>query len=362
MRDKRFSDFMTTKKSKKKIMRIEDRKSSHIDICLKKDVEHKRSAGFENVELAYSALPEVDFEEIDSITKIFGKKISFPFYIEAITGGFEKGKRINKELAKAAEANNIGFALGSQRAMIENPKLKDTYYVRDVAPTIPIIGNIGAVNLKENGMIKKVESAVKTVDADALAIHLNPLQEIMQPEGEKNFKGCLDAIREACDVLDVPIIVKEVGAGINEKVASELEKAGASMINIAGVGGTSWAAVEILRHKSKIGKKLENFREWGIPTIKSLYEVRKATKLPIIVSGGVRSGIDLAKGIALGASYGSAALPFLKAWNEKKIDETIKQWKNEFQISMFLTGSRNIKELYNKYKWSCIYEAERERS
>ena len=229
-------------------MSIISRKDEHLEICLKgKAVNLRKTAGFEDVKLIYDALPELSMNDVSTSCIFLGKKMSAPFYIDAMTGGSERGGKINKVLAAAAEKADIGFALGSQRAMIENPKLKHTYQVRDVAPNIPIIGNIGAANLREPGMIQKVADAVKDVGADALAIHLNPLQEILQSEGARDFRGTLAAIEEACDVIDVPIIAKEVGCGISGKVAKKLDKAGVDMINVAGAGGTSWPRVELMR-------------------------------------------------------------------------------------------------------------------
>jgi isopentenyl-diphosphate delta-isomerase len=226
--------------------------------------------------------------------------------------------------------------------MIEKPELAKTYKVRDVAPNIPIIGNIGAANLREPGMLQKVADAIKEVDADALAVHLNPLHEIVQPEGERDFRGNLGAIEAACDVIDVPIIAKEVGCGISGKVAKKLDKVGIDMINVAGAGGTSWPRVELLRGGAK---EMQRFADSGIPTIVALASTLRATKKPIIVSGGVRGGVDIAKALVMGASCAAAALPFLLAWKENKLNETIKRWKDELKTTMLLTGSISLLEL-----------------
>lgn len=320
------------------------RKKSHIDVALKHVVTNlRKTTGFEDVKLIYCALPELDFEKVDTSTTFLGKRISAPFMIDAITGGHPIAKKVNRDLAAAAEAAGIPFALGSQRAMIESPALKDTYYVRDVAPSIPIIGNIGAVNLKEKGMIDKVDAALKDVGADALAVHLNALQEVIQPEGDKNFEGCLAAISDACKRLDVPVIVKEVGFGINGDVARQLDRAGVAMINVAGAGGTSWSRLELLRGEGR----LQRFADSGLPTVLALIDTLKATRKPVIVSGGVRSGVDIAKGIALGASYAAAALPFLQAWDKgrRSIDELIALWKDELRVTMFAVGAESVQEL-----------------
>ncbi|VVB73472.1 Isopentenyl-diphosphate delta-isomerase [uncultured archaeon] len=321
---------------------IQRRKEEHVGFVLKKEVQNRSlSPGFEDIQFGYSALPEIDFYRVDIKTRMFGKDLSAPLMIDAMTGGYPKAKRINRDLAEAAEETGIAFAVGSQRAMIEEPILADTYKVRDVAPNIPILGNIGAVNLKERGMAFRVEGALKAIDADALQIHLNPLQEIIQPEGDRNFEGCLAAIERARDLIDVPIVIKEVGSGITGEIARRLEKAGARMINVSGAGGTSWGRIESLRHK----REGHGLSDVGIPTAVSLIDVSGSVKLPIIASGGVRSGVDAAKSIMLGASYAAAAFPFLAAWDAGTAGNVIATWKEELQAVAFLTGSRNLKEL-----------------
>jgi len=321
---------------------IQRRKEEHVSFVLKKEVQNRSlSPGFEDIQFSYSALPELDFYRIDTKTTMFGKELSAPLMIDAMTGGYQKAKQINRDLATAAEETGIAFAVGSQRAMIEDTSLADTYKVRDVAPSVPIIGNIGAVNLKEKDMIRKVEGALKAIDADALAIHLNPLQEIIQPEGDRNFEGCLSVIEQTCDAIDVPVVIKEVGSGITGDIARRLEKAGASMINVSGAGGTSWGRIESLRHK-RSGHGLSDV---GIPTVTALMDVAGSVKVPIIASGGVRSGVDAAKSIMLGASYSAAAFPFLAAWDAGEVGNTIATWKEELKAVAFLVGAKNLKEL-----------------
>ena len=332
-------------------MSIISRKDDHLEICLSgKAVNMRKTAGFEDVKLMYDALPEMSLNDVNISCIFLGKRMSAPFYIDAMTGGSEKGGKINKALATAAERAGIGFALGSQRAMIEKPELAKTYMVRDVAPNIPIIGNIGAANLRKPGMIQKIADAIKEVGADALAIHLNPIHELVQPEGERDFRGTLNAIAETCDVVDVPVIAKEVGCGISGKVAKKLDKAGVDMINVAGAGGTSWPRVETVREGNSLFSRLSNpivsrFSDSGTPTIIALASTLKATKKPVIVSGGVRGGVDIGKALAMGASCAAAASPFLVAWKENKLNETIKRWKDELKTTMLLTGSKDIYEL-----------------
>jgi len=315
---------------------IQKRKKEHIEVVLKKDIQYEKSAGFEKIEFIHNALPEMDFEEVDCSTSFLGKKLKAPLIIEAMTGGFEGGEKINKALAKAAEKFGIAFGLGSQRAMLENKKDR-SYFVREVAPTIPIIGNIGAVQLRKYG-VKDLEWLVSECELDALAIHLNPLQEILQPNGDRDFSGILNRIGLVCKELSVPVIVKETGAGIDRTVAIKLKEAGVKWIDVAGAGGSSWSKVEYLRGKGVCG-----FEEWGITTTESILECKGV--VPIIASGGLRSGIDCAKSIALGAEIAGAAYPFLKALNSKKLEQTIEEWILQLKMCMFLTGSKNIEEL-----------------
>ncbi|MEW6329170.1 MAG: type 2 isopentenyl-diphosphate Delta-isomerase [Candidatus Micrarchaeota archaeon] len=322
----------------------EKRKLSHVEICAAKDVEARgKKAGFSDVELVHNALPECDLEKINISCALFGKKMAAPFIIEAITGGYPEAEKINKELAKAAEATGVAMGLGSQRAMIENQKLSGTYNVRDVAPSIVLLGNIGLVQLKEYS-VKQICEALAAVNADALAVHLNALQEAVQPEGNRNFEGCLEALAKLCKEVGGPIIAKETGAGISRDAAVRLERAGVKAIDVGGAGGTSWSGVEFYRGS----ENAETFWDWGIPTVCSLIEARGAVRVPIIASGGVRSGVDVAKSLALGASYAGAALPFLKLVKKggaKSVIAEIEKWKLDLKTAMFLAGARNLDEL-----------------
>ncbi len=313
------------------------RKKDHIELSLRKESQYSFSAGFERVRLIHNSLPECSLLDVDASVKFLGRKISMPLVISAITGGYPKAKTINKGLAGAAQDAGVAFGLGSQRAMIENPKLTDTYRVRDVAPDIPVIANIGAAQLREY-KISDIEHLVSAVEADALAVHLNPLQEVIQPEGDVNFSGVLAAIAKVCDKLDVPVIVKETGAGISDTVAMDLSGAGVDWIDVAGAGGTSWSRIEYMR-----GGRVPGFGDWGIPTVESIIMCRGI--LPMIASGGVRNGVDAAKAIALGADMAGAAQPFLEALLKGKIRDELNLWKKQFRISMFLTGSKSVKEL-----------------
>ena len=321
-------------------MSIIQRKMDHINLALKKDVSFRSiSAGFEDVFVFHNSLPELNFEEVNAGCVFLKKRLSAPILIDAITGGFSGAEKINKKLASAAEKEGIAFAMGSQRAMIQNPDLSYTYKVRDVAPTVPIIGNVGIANL-DRLTISKLDSAMKEVDADAFAIHLNPLQEAIQKEGDKDFSQKTRLINEVCDSVDIPVIIKEVGHGISPDALKEINKTKAKMINVAGAGGTSWTKIESLRSGSS-----SSFNEDGIPTVVSLVNAKRITKKELIVSGGVRSGIDIAKGIVLGAELGGAAVPFLHAYKTDKIETLIRNWRYELKVFMFSRGVKGLKGL-----------------
>ncbi|MDD5959336.1 MAG: type 2 isopentenyl-diphosphate Delta-isomerase [Methanobrevibacter wolinii] len=321
---------------------IQDRKLQHLLICRDYDVNYKRTTGFEDIELIHKALPEVDMANIDISTTAFGKKLDSPLFISAITGGHPKSEEINKELAIAAEEMNIALGLGSQRAAVENPELNSTYTVaRKYAPNALLLGNIGAPQMKY------AEKAVEMFDADILAIHLNPLQEAIQPKGDVDATGYMESISEISDLVDVPVLVKETGAGISANDAIKLQKAGVDFIDIQGSGGTSWAAVETYRNEDKyLG---EEFWDWGIPTAVSTAEVCSSVNIPVISSGGIRSGLEAAKAIALGADAVGMALPFLKRAfiGHKSIIDYVNKFNESLKLAMFLVGAQNIEELKN---------------
>ncbi len=322
------------------------RKSDHIDIVLNKDVNHKKTTGLENIELNYCSLPEIDLDDVNISTEFLGKSLSAPIIISGMVGGIEKAKNINKRIAVSAQNVGIGMGLGSQRSMLKDSKLKSTYIVKDVAPDILLIGNIGIIQLKKYEL-ETIEKMIEDVQADALAIHINAAQEAIQPEGDTNFSDCISIIDEISRELSKPVYVKEVGNGISYEVAKELAKTKIKAIDVQGVGGTSWTAIEGIRGDFEIGK---TFWDFGIPTAISIYSCRKAFKGKIIASGGIRTGLDIVKSIILGADLGGFATPIIKIDNfggVKEIEKFLNRIIREIKISCYLLGCKNIKELKN---------------
>ncbi|MFH1246971.1 MAG: type 2 isopentenyl-diphosphate Delta-isomerase [Candidatus Micrarchaeota archaeon] len=320
------------------------RKLQHVKIALEKDVQHSTPAGFDDINFLHYALPEMNYSEIDASVTFLKRKFSLPFMVLSMTGGHETVEKINKDIALACEEKNIAMGVGSQRAMIETPSLAKTFKVKDVAPKVFLCGNIGGYQLTKYST-QQIETLVSAIEADALCIHLNPLQEIVQPEGDRNWTGVLKAIEKTCTKLSVPVIAKEVGTGINAEVCRELEKAGVAAIDVSGTGGTSWAGIEVYRKGSDAGNLYWN---WGVPTVTALIEAAKTVKVPLIASGGIRNGLHVAKAIRLGATLVGAATPFLKAQNEngaEGVKKEIEKWETELKIAMFLTRSRNLTAL-----------------
>ncbi len=319
------------------------RKLAHVDICLRKKVEARaKGPGFGDCEFVHQALPEVDFSKINIERVFLKKKLSAPFVIEAMTGGYTGAMKINEALAHSAEEEGVALALGSQRAMIESPALIPTYSVRAIAPSIPILGNIGIAQISRYGPAR-ISTAIERIGADALVVHMNPLQEVCQKEGDRNFSGFFKSLEKICSGISCPVIAKETGAGISMETAVKLERAGVAMIDVAGAGGTSWSAVESYR-----GSGETEFWDWGMPTAQSVVECSQKVKIPIIASGGVRSGHDAAKALALGASFAGAALPFLKKVNSggsKSLIIELRSWKDELKAAMFLSGAKDLNAL-----------------
>jgi isopentenyl-diphosphate delta-isomerase len=330
-----------------------ERKGDHIKICLEKDVQAKRiTAGFEDIFFVHRALPEINRENIDLSTKLFDHKFSAPIIVGAMTGGTSEATKINKAIAEAVQELGLGMGVGSQRAAIEDAKLECSFAeTRKKAPTAFLIANIGAPQLVQGWRLDQAQIAVNMIDADALAIHLNPLQEAIQPEGETNYANALAKIKEIATSLSVPVIAKETGAGIAAEEAKKLEEASIKGIDVSGAGGTSWAAVEYYRAKAAMdanGERLgQTFWDWGIPTAVSVFEVSNSVNLPIIASGGIRTGLDVAKSLALGASLVSVSAPVLRPATQGvgQVKKTLELIIEELKNALFLTGSDTIKKL-----------------
>jgi isopentenyl-diphosphate Delta-isomerase len=332
---------------------IKNRKKEGIDIPLKKGAQARTASTYlEFVRLVHNALPEIDYTDIETSCIFMDRRFSAPLIIDSMTGGTPEARKINERLGKLAQEYDIPMGLGSQRAGLKSEELASTYSVaRKNAPHAFLIANIGGAQLSKGLTVSEVEKIVEMIRADALVIHLNPLQELIQPEGEPRYSGVLEQIANLVMHLNLPVMVKEVGAGISREVASRLEMAGVSAINIAGSGGTSWAGVEKIRAdaaRNRIKIHLgELFWDWGIPTAISLIEAKRAVKTPIIASGGLRNGLEVAKCIALGADMCAMAYPFLLAAAQSldNLFEYMNLLLAELKSTMFLLGSKNIEML-----------------
>ena len=329
-----------------KVTRTSARKSDHIRINLEQDVRSKLTNGLERYFFLHNALPELNLEEVDLSVQVFGKKLKAPLLISSMTGGSKEATQINQRLAEAAQASGVAMGLGSQRAAIEDKKLASSYKVRNVAPDILLFANLGAVQLNYGYGLDHLQRAVDMAEADALMLHLNALQEAVQPEGDTNFAGLLQKIEIMCKQLPVPVVIKEVGWGISGDLAKHLAHAGVQGIDVAGAGGTSWTQVEMHRAKNKRQARLAAaFADWGIPTAESIMQVREAVRtMRIFASGGLRSGLDIAKCIALGAELGGMASPYLKAADQsvEAVVQTIQEVARELQVAMFAAGAGDI--------------------
>lgn len=340
---------------KRPILSTEQRKADHIRINLEEDVSFPRlTTGLERYSFVHQALPELDLDEIDISRRLFGKTVSAPILVSSMTGGTKEAGDINRTLAEAAQAYGLAMGLGSQRAGIEHAETAATFQVRDVAPDILLFANLGAVQLNHGYTADHCLRAVEMVEADALILHLNPLQEALQSGGDTRWRGLIDRIAAVCQALPVPVIVKEVGWGISEQAARMLIDAGVGAIDVAGAGGTSWSQVEMHRAPSERLRRLAAaFSDWGIPTAESLQAVRKVRAqssrpdLPLFASGGIRTGQDVAKCLALGADLVGLASPFLRRAAES-VDSVLEEMElltNELRIAMLCSGAADIDAL-----------------
>ena len=336
------------------------RKRDHINLCLDlgSGVEYSRKTTWlEYVELIHEAVPELDLEEISTEARLLGRAFKLPVLIEGMTGGTPEAYEINRSLAEAAEKLGIPIELGSQRAALTDPGLEYTYKVaREAAPKAFLIGNIGAVQLAKEG-VTAAEKAVEMIEADALALHLNSLQELVQPEGSAFFRGVLRAVREASEKLPVPLIAKEVGTGISGETAKALVEAGVRVIDVAGAGGTNWAKIELERSRGVAPAKFsiaEVFLEWGIPTAASVLEVSSAVEgVEVIASGGIRDGLQAAKALAIGADFVGIARPLLKPATQgpEAVVKNIAEIGEQLKTAMFLTGVKSVNDLKKKKRY-----------
>lgn len=325
----------------------EQRKADHIRINLKEDVNFRQlTSGLEHYHFLHQALPEIDLNQVDTSVSFLGKRLDAPLLISSMTGGTEQAMLINTHLAQAAETRQIAMGVGSQRAALEEPELAASFQLRQFAPTTILLANLGAVQLNYGYTIEHCRQAVDMLAADALILHFNVLQEAVQPEGDANFSGLLGKIEQVCRALPVPVIAKEVGWGFAEDTARRLIEAGVAAIDVAGAGGTSWTQVEMHRADTDIRRRVAaTFVDWGIPTAEAILAVKRAAPgLPVIASGGLRNGLDIAKCIALGATLGGMAGPFLKAAvkSRQAVLDEIEIVQSELKIAMFAIGVDSI--------------------
>ena len=331
---------------------IENRKSEHLRVCIEEDVEFQQlTSDLEKYRFTHCCLPELDRSDIELGTTFLGKSLKAPILISSMTGGTELAHLVNTRLATVAQRYGLAMGVGSQRIALEQPELAPTFAVRSLAPDILLLANLGAVQLNYGCGLEDCLKLVELLEADALILHLNPLQEWVQSEGDSNFKGLLAKIEQICAQLPVPVIAKEVGNGISAVTAKKLIEAGVAAIDVAGAGGTSWAKVESQRAKDNRQRHLgQVFADWGLPTAECITAIRSMNStIPLIASGGLKNGLDLAKSIALGADLAGLARPFLVAAieSEAAVDELVKFLIAELEIVLFCTGNPNLSALKN---------------
>ncbi|MEP0868213.1 type 2 isopentenyl-diphosphate Delta-isomerase [Trichocoleus desertorum AS-A10] len=328
----------------------QSRKADHIRICLDENVQcHQATNGLERYRFTHCCLPEIDRSEINLTTQFLGKPLAAPLLISSMTGGTELAKTINYRLATVAQHYKIAMGVGSQRVAVENPEVAPTFNVRSLAPDILLFANLGAVQLNYSYGLDQCLRVIDWLEADALILHLNPLQECVQTKGDTNFRGLLAKIATLCQKLPVPVIAKEVGNGISGAMAQKLIEAGVQAIDVAGAGGTSWAKVESERATDAKQRRLgATFAEWGLPTAECITSIRAiAPTIPLIASGGLRDGLEVAKAIALGADLAGLAQPFLQAAceSETALAELAEVLIAEIETVLFCTGSPTIEAL-----------------
>lgn len=331
-------------------MTIQNRKKEHVELTLNENINYEKSSGFERYRFHHNAIPEVDVNDVDLSCSLLGRLFSFPLFVSSMTGGYSDAGAVNAQLASFCERRGLPMGVGSQRAMLENSdEIESFSIVRKHAPNAFIAANIGGAQLIGGMDSEKATLLIDSIRADALIIHLNPLQELMQPEGDRNFKGIRDGIASILEVVDCPVIVKETGAGISAETARTLLQMGVQVIDIAGAGGTSWSKVENLRERSL--DPLYQFDDWGIPTVDCLIEVEKLKSdfsFELIASGGIRTSSDIVKSFALGADFTASAQPIIKALfehGEEGLETLIDGWMRECRVLLTLLGCECFNDL-----------------
>jgi len=333
------------------------RKRDHLKICLEEDVAFRSvSTGLEHYYLIHQALPELALDDIDLSCYFLGRHLQAPLLISAMTGGTPSAEMVNRNLAVAAQATGVAMSVGSQRAALDGEHLVATYTVRDIAPDILLLANLGAVQLNYEYGVDECRQAVEMIQADALILHLNPLQECLQSGGNTNFRGLLKKIETVCSKLSVPVVAKEVGWGLSAQAARMLADAGISALDIAGAGGTSWAEVEKFRIGEDSQRRVaESFSDWGIPTADSIRWVKETVPdIPIVASGGIRTGVEIVKSLCLGARICGMAIPLLKpaTISNGQVLERLEEIRLEIRIAMLCSGARTLEQLDNSRLYS----------
>lgn len=331
-------------------MSIKKRKKDHVDLTVSGEMSYRQSTGFDDLKLIHNALPEVDQDEVSTEAELLGTRFSFPLFVSSMTGGYADAGAVNAIIAEFCQHHNLPFGVGSQRVMLEEPDAVSTFsVVREKAPGAFITANIGGAQLIGGLSRKNIELITGCIEANAVIVHLNPLQELMQPEGDRTFKGIEEGIAKLVEDCTVPVIVKETGAGISGEVAERLLHAGVRVIDTAGAGGTSWAKVENRRTDNPDPEEL--FDDWGIPTVECLRQIdllREQHRFELIASGGIRSGLDIAKSLCLGADFAASAQPVIKAVVEEGregMELLYNRWRKQLVIAMTLLGAKRVADL-----------------
>lgn len=334
-------------------MSSQSRKQDHVDLTVENQSDYEISSGFDQYRFRHNALPENNLNDVDISTELLGRRFSMPLFISSMTGGYAGATQVNQIIARVCQDLNLPMGVGSQRILLDEPDQLETFsVVRKTAPNAYIAGNIGGVQLIDDFSASKIEILINSIEADALIVHLNPLQELMQPEGDRNFKGILDGISRLVSDCPVPVIVKETGAGINASVAKKLLEVGVKIIDIAGSGGTSWAKVENLR---KINSNpYHEFNNWGLPTVVCLNEIVQSGIKPdqIIASGGIKSAGDVIKSLCLGAGFAATAQPVIASIHhngENGLRDLLSRWSDIMKFTMLMVGVDAVEKLDSSY-------------